>query len=481
MFDFLFEWVYDLLYTLQKSICYLLDFIVEIFYKLAGIETVNIGGKETDLLSHFVLSGGVRTAFLGVMLIGIVLLCIFVIIAILRSETAEGQGKKTKGQILGKAFQSFVIFLIIPFMLAAGILLTNTVMGAINGTMTSSLTGGGGNASIGGQILVTSGSSAFTGSAAERAAIEQQFITGQLDYNSLKVVKEYYDLSEMNFFVGIASGLVILIMFILAVLKFVQRIFDIVLLYIISPVSVATIPTDDGQRFKIWREMLISKVLGAYGIILSMNLFFLIIPQVSSIGFFGNNFKNGVVSILFIIGGSFAVTKANLVIAQLTGNNAGAQESQQMMANITTGARLARATGHGVTSVIGQTLGGGDFKSNQRRGASFSDNMAMTFKSTRNQHLVEQKNAGGEKKSAAEAAGQVATGAFRLATLPVGVLKDLLQGGAVTAGKNIVPRIRNVISGSGVINRADVVKKHAEKAVEKSSETVSEKTEEKQK
>ena len=82
MGDWLFGWVYDLLYTLQKSIAYIIDFIREIFLKLVGIETVGIDGKEEDLLSHFLLSKGVTNAFWGVFLVGVALLFVFVIIAI---------------------------------------------------------------------------------------------------------------------------------------------------------------------------------------------------------------------------------------------------------------------------------------------------------------------------------------------------------------------------------------------------------------
>ena len=74
---------------------------------------------------------------------------------------------------------------------------------------------------------------------------------------------------------------------------------------------------------------MISKILSAYGIILVMNLFFLIIPQVNKMQFFESNFENSVVHILFLIGGAFAVTKANLVIAQLTGSQAGGRELAQ--------------------------------------------------------------------------------------------------------------------------------------------------------
>ena len=280
-FDTFFGWIYDIFYTLQKSICYLLDFIRDIFCKLAGIETVKIDGSEEEILSHFITSPAIRNAFLGVLLVGVILLFVFVIIAIIKSEAADPQHKKTKGQILVKSLQSFIIFLLIPFLLIAGIMLANVVVGAIHASMTGSMLDGNTASTIGGQILVTSGYDAYIGPAGSRAEIERMFVTGQLDYNSLSVVKRYYDLSEMNFFVGIAGGLVILVMFVMSAVMFVQRIFDIILLYIVSPASVSTIPLDDGGRFRIWREMLVSKVLSAYGIILSMNIFFLVVPQIS--------------------------------------------------------------------------------------------------------------------------------------------------------------------------------------------------------
>lgn len=212
MGDWLFGWFYDLMYILQKSICYLLDFIREVFYKLAGIETVTIDGEKSDLLTRFVLSPQVRNAFLGVFLVGVILLFVFVIIAVIKSEAADGQHKKTKGQILMKALQSFITFLLISFLLISGIMLANVVMSAIHSSMTGAMLDGNTNSYIGGQILVTNGYEAYIGPDGERAAIERMFITGALDYNNLSVVKDYYNLGDMNFFVGIAGGLVILIM-----------------------------------------------------------------------------------------------------------------------------------------------------------------------------------------------------------------------------------------------------------------------------
>ena len=43
-----------------------------------------------------------------------------------------------------------------------------------------------------------------------------------------------------------------------------------------------------------------------------------------------------------------------------------------------------------------------------------------------------------------------------MVTMPVGVLKDLMQGGAIQAGKNFVPRLRNVATGTTLTSRAEV-------------------------
>ena len=563
--DVFFGWIYDVFYTLQKSICYLLDFIRDIFCKLAGIETVKIDGSEEEILTHFILSPAIRNAFLGVLLVGVILLFVFVIIAIIKSEAADPQHKKTKGQILVKSLQSFIIFLLIPFLLIAGIMLANVVVGAIHASMTGSMVDGNTASTIGGQILVTSGYDAYIGPAGSRAEIERMFVTGQLDYNSLSVVKRYYDLSEMNFFVGIAGGLVILVMFVMSAVMFVQRIFDIILLYIVSPASVSTIPLDDGGRFRIWREMLVSKVLSAYGIILSMNIFFLVVPQISQITFFGNAFKDGIVQLLFVIGGAFSITKANMIIAQLTGSNAGMQEMQQMMSNVHSGMHMVHTAGRVAAGAAGMIIGGTDLLTNRKHNATIGESLSAAIHSTRNQRyeddgtdddpgggpdgggtggasengtdvqdaakkndaqqdttsapagqtggetpdtstaaaaanvsatdsivaeaasadVKDTQNEGGETaaangqseqtdnvEQAAEKSrvtfGSVAKGATRLATLPAGVLKDMIQGGVITAGKNFIPRVKNIVQGKSVVNHA-VVRRPIEKA-EKSTD-----------
>lgn len=444
--DWLTNWIFELLYGLQKTICYVIDFIREIFFTLAGLKPVVIDGQETDLLSHFILSEDVKTTFFYIFLIATILLVVFVLIAIIRSEYANGENKKSKSVILGKAFQSFALFLMVPFILVAGITLTNAVMGAINASMNPYVAELGGTATIGGQILVTSGQYAYIGPEAERAAIETMFLTGELSYFDIGVVSQYYNLRSLDFLVGIFGSVVIMVMFVMSAVTFIQRIFDIVLLYIISPVSVSTIPVDDGNRFRIWRDMIISKVLSAYGIILSMNLFFIIIPQIQGIVFFDDAFKNGIVKILFLIGGSFAVTKANLVIAQLTGNTAGQNETQQLFRNMQTGGHIVKGVAGVGATVGGAVLGGKRFIDTKKSTRSSMTGLKNTLSSPISKAYTNK-----AEPSKLARYGGIPT---RLATMPIGMLKDLTTGGVIGMTANFIPRAKNVVSGDSIFNHA---------------------------
>lgn len=442
----LLELICSLFYGMFSGICLLIDFIKTIFYKLCGIETVEIEGEQGDLLSNLLESDIIKRVFLTIFIIGFILLIVFTILAIIKSNYQEKQNWKT---VLSKTGQAFIIMLLIPFTVIIGVMLTNTIMSSINQAMNVYPSSGQGT--IGGQFLITIGHDAYKG-LIDQSQAEAMFVSGELNYAKLSVVKQYYDITELNYVIGLLGSLVMLIMFVISAITFVQRIFDIVLLYIISPVSISTIPLDEGNRFKVWKDMLISKILSAYGIILVMNLFFLIIPQVYQIKFFDNSFQNGVVYILFLIGGSFAVTKASRVISQLTGAPATGGEMAQMIYNIRSALAFTRATKGVVNGIIGGAVGGSDYKQMRKKGKTKGESLNASLHSTRNQRVVQE----GQKKSKAKQIGGFGT---RLATLPAGILRDFSKGGLIQVGKNFVPRMRNLFTGDTMISRADILKK----------------------
>lgn len=457
LMDALVDFFYSILYRFFSGICVIIDFIKNIFYKLCGIEIVNINGEETDLLFNLMASDNIRRTFLIITIIGVILLVVFTIIALIKSCYQEKQNWRT---VLTKNFQSFIIMILVPFTVMAVILLTNTIMTSINQAMQGSLNGS--NGLIGGQFLITIGNDAYKSSISDRSIVENMFITGKLDYSDLSVVKQYYDITNCNYVIGILGSIVILVMFVLSSLTFVQRIFDIVLLYLISPVSISTIPLDEGNRFRVWKDMLISKILSAYGVILVMNLFFLIIPIVYQVDFFGNNFQNGIVYILFLIGGSFAVTKASRLISQLTGGQQSGGELAQMLYNIRSAFAFSKAAKAIVGGATMGLLAGSDYKKNRTKGKmDKGEAMKASLHSTRNQKVI----ADGVKKSKAK---QVLGMPLRMATMPFGMLHDLSRGGLIQVGKNFMPRLKNALAGSSWVSHADVKQKTKKKDDKKS-------------
>jgi len=104
LIDALVNLIYKIIYKLFSSICYLIDFIKTIFFKLCGIETVKIQGEDTDLLSNLLVSDNVKKVFLTITLIGVILLFVFTMMelkkAIIRKNKIGKQYYQKQDKVL---------------------------------------------------------------------------------------------------------------------------------------------------------------------------------------------------------------------------------------------------------------------------------------------------------------------------------------------------------------------------------------------
>lgn len=139
------------------------------------------------------------------------------------------------------------------------------------------------------------------------------------------------EMESFNFWTAYLVVIVMLVAIIFSMLGLVKRIFDIVLLFIVLPLISATIPLDDGARFKQWRDTVVSKVILAYGAILSVNVFLLIVPTVSTIDFTElgwTAFTENLFKAFLLMGGALAINGGQLLLARLMGTSA--DESREM-------------------------------------------------------------------------------------------------------------------------------------------------------
>ena len=100
------------------------------------------------------------------------------------------------------------------------------------------------------------------------------------------MVNYYYDLLKFDYLIGIGGILVVSWCLLTTCLALIKRIFDIVLLWLISPAMIAQYPLDDGKAAKSCNKEMISRVISVLASVFAFNMFFIIVPVFTSLTIF---------------------------------------------------------------------------------------------------------------------------------------------------------------------------------------------------
>ena len=150
--------------------------------------------------------------------------------------------------------------------------------------------------------------------------------------------KSIYDLDSVNedFDIGIAA-FDYLILFLICykmlvtlvtiILNCVGRIFNMLLLYLISPLILAVSPLDDGAKFKQWTTAFIVQSFSVFGTVISMRVLLLFMPVVTDpkLILFANPVANILAKLVIVLGGFEVSEKATNLITGILADNAGWQ------------------------------------------------------------------------------------------------------------------------------------------------------------
>lgn len=159
---------------------------------------------------------------------------------------------------------------------------------------------------------------------------------------------------SFNFILGYVATILVLVAVISACLGLVKRIYDIVILFLSLPLIVSTIPLDDGARFKVWRETVISKVILAYGAVFAVNVFMIMVPIITTLHI------TKIMKMILIVGGGLSISGGMLLFARLFGTDAAesrdmAQSARTLLAGAATGmAGIKKVTGV-ARGIVGKT------------------------------------------------------------------------------------------------------------------------------
>ena len=162
---------------------------------------------------------------------------------------------------------------------------------------------------------------------------------GLVNYNSYQYV------------IGLFAAVMLIIVFCVAIMGLIARLFDLVFLLLSSPLITATIPLDEGAKFKLWRETAISKTLLAYGTVLGVNIYCLLLPIINNISIPDEPLLTIIIKTLLIVVGALTISNSQLLFARILGTEAaeGRQAMHgmaQLVGGIATTGRLIKGAGN---------------------------------------------------------------------------------------------------------------------------------------
>ncbi len=175
------------------------------------------------------------------------------------------------------------------------------------------------------------------------------------DKNNVALVWYYYNLFDFDFILCIGALVVFTKILISLVFGLMKRIFELLILFLISAPIASIMPLDNGAALGNWRKKFIAKTISAYAPIVGLNLLFIILPLVRTIQFFGIAPIDTIVNLFFTIVGLVMVKELVGTIAEIIGGEDAIKSGESVTSAV--GETIAKV-GKVAATVVGGIVGG---------------------------------------------------------------------------------------------------------------------------
>ncbi|MBO6207145.1 MAG: hypothetical protein J6N53_04305 [Lachnospiraceae bacterium] len=353
----LFKWLIELIYEILASVIYgvfaellkIIDTIQKIFDVFAGIKPVSYDGQSYYMLDLFFSRDFVQKATWILISISLALMMAFAIIAVMRSMAdLSGEMKNPVSKVLRLTFQCFLKLVMIPFVCMLLIRLSGTILVSVNDGLklvAASEKDGAHETTMGRMIFCMASLDAakdgpnvsnVSSNAGMQDSLRKYYyfsdISGAKKYSDLGQVGNDFKYEKFNFVTGFGVGLIFLMIMGTCVFKFINRIFNVILLYITAPLFVCSMPLDEGKNYNQWKEMFVGQLFSGYGAVIAMQIYLMVAPYMldSKLNLMSTTPEGDIViRMVFIIGGALAIESAGTMLTGLISSTAASMESAQ--------------------------------------------------------------------------------------------------------------------------------------------------------
>lgn len=148
----------------------------------------------------------------------------------------------------------------------------------------------------------------------------------------------FYDLWAFNWILGFVGIIICATMFGNIIFGLMTRLLQLIALFIVFPALIGIMPLDEGNAFASWRKQFVSDVLMAFGAVVGMNIFFLILPFFQTISFFNNSFLDGIMNMIIVIAGLTLIKKFIGLVSGFIGGTDANKEGETTRQDVTASA-----------------------------------------------------------------------------------------------------------------------------------------------
>ena len=343
-------WVFYYLFTLLLSVVNFLASVFD-FFSGSGRGGLTYNNQTYSIVELFISLPPIVKMFTWMMGLAFALAIIFTIIQVIKSMSDMTlEDKNPISHVIKTALKTGVTFIAIPFLCIFLLNLSSILMNSFESSIQYSTNTTGVtidrilwlNASLNAaksDSMNVNSPNAVQGIGAGDS-LRKPFAGGTYSYKytdiqnnaSLKSLFESsFDYAKFDYGLGIVGALVVIIVLGAAVITLIRRVLEILVLYIVGPLFASTMPLDDGEMFKRWKDMFIAKFFSSFGAVFAMRLFMVLSPIVCSNKLVlapDNPMLNSFLQLLFIVGGAYAVYKMQSMITQLLSHEAAMAENE---------------------------------------------------------------------------------------------------------------------------------------------------------
>ena len=280
-----YAWYYRKLYFIWTALLkfiWILEQIFDIFAGVVGVYVREANGSwrvtsghehvvdDQSFLDVLFNGNAVQVAYWWIMLGAFALCFLFTIFAVIRSMgDSIGENRRPVSVVLRLTFKACLTFVIVPFACLVVIKLASVTTAVI------AFAGEDGNMRLCDSLYV-----AGVGEEFKSSAYKTLYASGRrfADMNSIQAV----NYQKINYLMAFVSTVFCAIVMCACILQAIFRIIMMLLLFVLSPYFVSTMPMDDGEKFRRWQQMFVGFAVACFGPLIVMRVYLAVIPLVAS-------------------------------------------------------------------------------------------------------------------------------------------------------------------------------------------------------